>query len=413
MKNVHYKTINLIFMIVLFSCLVIGCNSNKSEKQPEKVPPEEVDNSTEESIGSDLDVVGFKVYDAAEGFRFYDVIIKNSSTQTINRISVHVQYLDENGDIVETSYPQEPVRVQQGQSIAINGILEEKDNITSMTVDCCSFYTESGEYVECSFTNILKPISLKESGELFFADPEEFLNSPINNSVKLGNGEDALNIKNIQFNGDNGFGFINYEMTVQNNTDEVINTISLNVIYLDANGNISGYTYPQEGSNVAPGQSITIAGIGETGKYAYVSLDGYSYYTDDGEYVSGYFSEIPQAVVVGDVTFSGNKTNSSKVKEAYDEAINLTVNDLVKDSLGGYEYQDLTIIEVDRDWIANPLNDKGTVEAGALYRSMASQLEGYSFIAYDSWKGSVVTVLFGFDKPVTKDELRNGVWDTF
>ena len=106
------------------------------------------------------------------------------------------------------------------------------------------------------------------------------------------------------------------------------------------------------------------------------------------------------------MTFSGNKTNSSKVKEAYDEAINLTVNDLVKDSLGGYEYQDLTIIEVDRDWIANPLNDKGTVEAGALYRSMASQLEGYSFIAYDSWKGSVVTVLFGFDKPVTKDELN-------
>ena len=41
MKKVHQiKTISLILMIVLFSCLAIGCNSDKSEKQPEKVPSE-------------------------------------------------------------------------------------------------------------------------------------------------------------------------------------------------------------------------------------------------------------------------------------------------------------------------------------------------------------------------------------
>lgn len=407
MKKVHQiKTISLILMIVLFSCLAIGCNSDKSEKQPEKVPSEEVVSSTEEIIGSELYVIGFKVYDSIEGFREYDVILKNNSNQTTNTVSVNVQYLADKGDIVETSYPQVPVRVQHGQSIAIEGVLEEKDNIVAMTVDYCSFYTESGEYVESSFENIPEPISLKESGESYFIDSEEFTNSPIKNSVKLGEDKDALIVKEIQFIGDDGFGFISYGINVQNNTEDPINTISLNVIYMDANGNISGTTYPQEGSNVSPGQSIMIEGIEESGKYAYATVDGYSYYTSEGEFVSGYFSEIPQAIVLGDMPSDANQINSSEVIKAYDEATNLTVYDLERNSIGGYEYKGLIIVEEDRESIANFLNDKRVVEAGALYRSMATHLEGFSFAAYDSWTGAVVPVLFGFDKPETKDELK-------
>lgn len=395
MRLKEKKTLSRIILVALGSCLITGCNTKSSVKQlPEREIVEQVDDNSEETIGSVLDVVGFKVYDAIEGFREYDVILKNNSNQTINTVSVNVQYLDENGNIVETSYPQVPVRVQHGQSIAIEGVLEEKDNIVAMTADYCSFYTENGEYVESSFESIPEPVSLKESGDTYFMDSEEFSNSPINHSVKLGESEDLLNLKNIQFNGDDGFGFISYGMVIQNDTEETINTITLDVIYLDVNGNISGTTYPQEGSNVAPGQSITIEGIDESGKYAYVTVDGYSYYTNEGEYVSGYFSEIPQAIVVGDITSGTNETNTSKVKEAYDKATNLTVNDLTKNSIGGYEYNGLSIVETDREWIANSLNDKGTVEAGALYRSMATQLEGYTFASYNSWKGSVVPVLF-------------------
>ncbi|GFI49750.1 hypothetical protein IMSAGC020_00950 [Lachnospiraceae bacterium] len=407
MRLKEKKTLSRIILVALGSCFITGCNTKSSVKQlPEREIVEQVDDNSEETIGSVLDVVGFKVYDAIEGFREYDVILKNNSNQTINTVSVNVQYLDENGNIVETSYPQVPVRVQHGQSIAIEGVLEEKDNIVAMTADYCSFYTENGEYVESSFESIPEPVSLKESGDTYFMDSEEFSNSPINHSVKLGESEDLLNLKNIQFNGDDGFGFISYGMVIQNDTEETINTITLDVIYLDVNGNISGTTYPQEGSNVAPGQSITIEGIDESGKYAYVTVDGYSYYTNEGEYVSGYFSEIPQAIVVGDITSGTNETNTSKVKEAYDKATNLTVNDLTKNSIGGYEYNGLSIVETDREWIANSLNDKGTVEAGALYRSMATQLEGYTFASYNSWKGSVVPVLFGFDKPEMKDELN-------
>lgn len=406
------KTLSRIILVVLGNCLITGCNTKSSVKQlPEKESVEQVDDDIEESVGSDLEVVGFKVYDAVEGFREYDVILKNSSDQIINTVSVNVQYLDENGDIVETSYPQVSVRVQEGQSVAINGIIEEKDTIASMTVDYCSYYTESGEYVESSFENIPEPISLKESGESYLIASENFSNSPIKSSIKLREGKDALVVKEIQFNGDDGFGFINYGINVQNNTEEIINTISLNVIYLDSNGNISGTTYPQEGSNVSPGQSIMMKGIEESGKYAYVTVDGYSYYTSEGEYVSGYFSEIPQAIVIEDITSDAKGINTSKVKEAYDEATNLTVNDLVKDSIGGYEYKGLSIVETDREWLGSSLNDKGTVESGALYRSMATQLEGYTFASYGSWKGSIVPVLFGFDKLGTKEELNPYIYN--
>lgn len=407
MKKIrHIKTISLILLAILFSFFMLGCNSNKPEKQTENVPLEEVDNGTEEIIGSDLSVVGFKVYDAVEGFREYDVIFKNDSNQIINTVSVNVQYLDENGDIVETSYPQVPVRVQHGQSVTIEGVLEEKDTIASMTVDYCSFYTENGEYVESFFESIPEPISLKECGESYFLDSEEFTNSPIRNPVKLGEDKDALSVKEIQFNGDDGFGYISYGVNVQNNTEEPINTITLNVIYMDINGNISGTTYPQEGSNVSSGQSIMIEGIEESGKYAYATVDGYSYYTKEGEFVSGYFSEIPRAIALGDTSSVTNQINSSEVIKAYDEATNLTVNDLERNSVSGYEYKGLIIVEEDRERIADFLNDKGIVEAGALYRSMATHLEGFSFAAYDSWTGAVVPVLFGFDKPETKDELK-------
>ncbi len=110
----------------------------------------------------------------------------------------------------------------------------------------------------------------------------------------------------------------------------------------------------------------------------------------------------------GEIEENGDieRTDSSIVKKSYDEATNLTVDNLIKNSLGSYSYGDLQIVESDREWIESSLNNEGTVEHGALYRSLATQIEGYSFIGYDSWKRSIVPILFGFDKPASKDELN-------
>ena len=99
-KNAHYiKTIYVMLVIVSLGCFVLGCSSDKSEEQSEnkKVSSKEISSSIDEAVCNDLDVVGFKVYDSAEGFREYDVILKNNSNQTINTVSVNVQYLDERG----------------------------------------------------------------------------------------------------------------------------------------------------------------------------------------------------------------------------------------------------------------------------------------------------------------------------
>lgn len=70
MRLKEKKTLSRIILVALGSCLITGCNTKSSVKQlPEREIVEQVDDNSEETIGSVLDVVGFKVYDAIEGFR--------------------------------------------------------------------------------------------------------------------------------------------------------------------------------------------------------------------------------------------------------------------------------------------------------------------------------------------------------
>ena len=70
MRLKENKTLSRIILVALGSCLITGCNTKSSVKQlPEREIVEQVDDNSEETIGSVLDVVGFKVYDAIEGFR--------------------------------------------------------------------------------------------------------------------------------------------------------------------------------------------------------------------------------------------------------------------------------------------------------------------------------------------------------
>ena len=70
MRLKEKKTLSRIILVALGSCLITGCNTKSSVKQlPEREIVEQVDDNSEETIGSVFDVVGFKVYDAIEGFR--------------------------------------------------------------------------------------------------------------------------------------------------------------------------------------------------------------------------------------------------------------------------------------------------------------------------------------------------------
>ena len=92
----------------------------------------------------------------------------------------------------------------------------------------------------------------------------------------------------------------------------------------------------------------------------------------------------------------------SNVEKAYNAACNLTKDDLTEDILGGYSYGDLVLDSEDTDWIDNSWNTDGTVNSGALYRTMANYLVGY-YIG-NSWK-MYADILIGFT-PDSSDEFK-------
>ena len=390
---------------ILAIMCVFAITSCKKAEEPAKKESTKQEKEQKQSGG--MEVAGLRIKEADAGYRFYDVILKNNTGQIVHTVSVNVQYLDDDNNLVDSSYPQVQARVQPGQTIAIEGLIEE-GTAAAMTVDQCSYFTLDGNYVEEIFQEIPEALSLREPKEEMFTEAGKVENNAVEGPVKLDGGTTAgLALKEIKCKGEDGSGFVFYDVVVENATDEPVHTVSVLMTYLDENGNITGVTYPQEASVVQPGQSITIGGLVEAGTQAYVTVDSFSYYIGEEDYFEGFFPEIPQAVALGQASSGtpAGTSGTSAVQEAYNAATTLTVDQLSRDSLGGYRFQDMSIVEQDRDWIEDPLNKNGTVEKGALYRTLATGIEGFSFISYNQWRGSIVPVLFGFEKPATKDEL--------
>ena len=69
-------------------------------------------------------------------------------------------------------------------------------------------------------------------------------------------------------------------------------------------------------------------------------------------------------------------TEITETEKYYNDAISLKKSNLTK-TQRGYAYNDINLLSEDVAWIDNPLNKRGTVNQGALYRKMATLLEGY------------------------------------
>jgi len=87
--------------------------------------------------------------------------------------------------------------------------------------------------------------------------------------------------------------------TIKNISGKTINTLTLDIKLLDEDGTVVSTTHPQEGVRISNNECIVIEAMAENGTYA-MKLDGYSFYTGnstDGEYISGYFSDIEQVLL--------------------------------------------------------------------------------------------------------------------
>ncbi|WP_373102847.1 FxLYD domain-containing protein [Blautia obeum] len=90
-----------------------------------------------------------------------------------------------------------------------------------------------------------------------------------------------------------GTNYKEFSFTAKNNTSEIINNLTLDINFLDSDGNIIGSTHPQESTRVKPDQGITISALTDSADgAASCVVDGYSYYYND-EYVTGYIDDAP------------------------------------------------------------------------------------------------------------------------
>ncbi|MCD8216249.1 MAG: zinc-ribbon domain-containing protein [Clostridiales bacterium] len=101
---------------------------------------------------------------------------------------------------------------------------------------------------------------------------------------------------------------------------------------------------------------------------------------------------------------------------AYQNAVNLHMYDLDVDSIGTYSYNGITISS---DELVNIFGDKreygDKLNQGAIYRSIARQLEGYYLFDdefYSVWGESTVKTVWGIDKPDNKKDLWDYIEDT-
>lgn len=74
--------------------------------------------------------------------------IRNVSDVPVHTISINIDILDEYGDIVDTTYPQEPSTLQPGQALNIDGIIKNDRGGVAAIVSSYSLYTMDGEYAK-------------------------------------------------------------------------------------------------------------------------------------------------------------------------------------------------------------------------------------------------------------------------
>lgn len=103
----------------------------------------------------------------------------------------------------------------------------------------------------------------------------------------------ALEITDAHYDGLDEYYYHCFSFTVKNCTDEVINTVSIDINFLDENGNIVGTSYPQESSRLQPEQTMVMDCLCEEALGAYSAVvDGYSYYCGD-DFFTGYIDDSP------------------------------------------------------------------------------------------------------------------------
>lgn len=85
----------------------------------------------------------------SSGYASCDISFRNTSGQRIKTITLNVAYLNEKGDIIESTYPQYPSSVEDGQACVLEVLYEEIPH--SLQIASVSYYDMRDNYTQLFF----------------------------------------------------------------------------------------------------------------------------------------------------------------------------------------------------------------------------------------------------------------------
>lgn len=146
-----------------------------------------------ENNNSDIQIID-SYYDGIDyNYHKFSFTAKNNTNEEINTLTLAINLLDKNGNIVSTTYPQNSTRLKPGQSIIMDASAKTNSDVCSAVVERYSYYYNDEfitEYVE-------------ESPEITFHSDSENTNIE---DLELANTEE-INDENIEYAEDETEGY--------------------------------------------------------------------------------------------------------------------------------------------------------------------------------------------------------------
>lgn len=145
--KLNKKVLGLV-LVGMLSVGMVGCGNNEIEMQEPQVQQEENSEFNEYNIlsFSEIEVDEKPVFDDSTYINF-NCDVTNNSDKIIKTVTVYFSFYDENGNILSSTYPQDPNSILSNQSFNITGLYDSaKYDVKEIKVTGYSYYIGDNYY---------------------------------------------------------------------------------------------------------------------------------------------------------------------------------------------------------------------------------------------------------------------------
>ena len=428
------KKLALVLIMCLLCAFSAACGNSGSES-------EEADSNETSAIAENktdiMTVTDCKFAEWSDGFDCVYYTIRNNSDKTLNTITANIVFLDNDKNIIHSTYPQTPNRLLPGQTVTLEAPYAHSIQPKYTYVDGFSFYDDTDNY-----------------DEIFSSDPIIYELSELAGAESAENTQENSELSFPEYS-INGISFqLPSNWTLDSETDTMLvfscasNEGDKLVVRSEAIPDIMKVEAGGENSILSKNDVPKHYGAPEATEIFdeyWTETNGIEYYEqyfsmvgklNNGEddyrigrcivipinQTDSYFSALmlcaPDDTILPDAdiileTITGIEQgeasyapieSASKTYDAYFAAVNLTKADLRK-SGDSYYYRGLPLLSKDCEWIDNPINKNGTVNQTAMYMKMGACLSGFGLgrEGGNKWK-DYAEILIGF-VPDSRQEM--------